>query len=101
VLRALCVNGFTVPSFDPFFIGVFVISGLSLALDLPSFRNYHSGFLLSGAIFGSLTAAFNGFVPFFAGFFFIFFISSAFWFCPLGLYKGRVHVLCQTALDCP
>ncbi|MGA8075362.1 MAG: hypothetical protein WB995_17945, partial [Candidatus Acidiferrales bacterium] len=30
------VNGFTLFSFDPFLIGVFVIFGLSLALDLPS-----------------------------------------------------------------
>jgi hypothetical protein len=28
-------NGFTLPSFDPFFTGVFFIFVLSLALDLP------------------------------------------------------------------
>jgi len=35
-LPRLPFNGFTLFSFDPFLIGVFVIFGLSLALDLPS-----------------------------------------------------------------
>ncbi len=35
------VNGFTLFSFDPFLIGVFVIFGLSLALDLPSWATHY------------------------------------------------------------
>jgi|GEM_PF-5587555 hypothetical protein len=35
------VNGFTLFSFDPFLIGVFVIFVLSLALDLPSWATHY------------------------------------------------------------